>query len=636
MKNQDFVKVKDIVDISKIDKRTIHRRLQKGKYQYRIINGNGGKQYEILVSSLEEDIQIKLQHVKFNVEENVSQANNFPVLFNQTFNGNEVELLKQFNLDNNATVTTVIPEKAKNKALLKVDLINLWLEFRQNSSLKKSVSDLRFEELFNSGLIGENIHKTLGSISIKSIYRWHKAYTQAGNNYEVLADGYNYGSDNTIKTSLLPIEKYLLLKFMLHQNKYKLADAYELIVVQLKAMNVINIASESAYRRVWNYVCKNYSDIVTYSREGLKAALDNKLPYLTRDKNLLDVGDVLVADGHVLDFMIKNPKDGKAQRATLIGFLDWKTWNLCGYELMFTENTQSIASALRNSIIFLGKMPKVVYIDNGRAFKNKAFGGQKLQECGVQGIYEKLGIKTAFSKPYNGRSKVIERFWEELTNSFAKLMPSYIGNTIENQPASTKRNEKYHKCIQSSYVPTISEVKSMLEIWLNNVYRKRLSENGLTIAENFANGKGNGVNVDLLDDLMMASEPRTVGRNGVKLFSDWYYAPQLTGLKTKVIARYSMFDLSYVKIYSLNNEFLCKAERLESVHPMAGLLGSPKDLAAYKQKQKEIHKIQTSRIKKSKNILGNLYGHLTTAKHDSIAVISSDDEINKYQITCYS
>ena len=36
---------------------------------------------------------------------------------------------------------------------------------------------------------------------------------------------------------------------------------------------------------------------------------------------------------------------------------------------MLEENTQCISSALRNSIINLDMIPKIVYQDNGRAFK---------------------------------------------------------------------------------------------------------------------------------------------------------------------------------------------------------------------------------------------------------------------------
>ena len=65
------------------------------------------------------------------------------------------------------------------------------------------------------------------------------------------------------------------------------------------------------------------------------------------------------------------------------------------------------------------------------------------EEEGFNGVYANLGIHSVFAKPYNGRSKPIERFFLEF-QEFEKLMPSYIGTSIENQPAWMKRNEKLH------------------------------------------------------------------------------------------------------------------------------------------------------------------------------------------------
>ena len=74
-------------------------------------------------------------------------------------------------------------------------------------------------------------------------------------------------------------------------------------------------------------------------------------PFIVRNAALLKAGQVLVADGHSLNFQVINPFTGKPTRATLVGFLDWKSTALVGYEIMMSENTQCIASALRNSIL---------------------------------------------------------------------------------------------------------------------------------------------------------------------------------------------------------------------------------------------------------------------------------------------
>ncbi len=50
-------------------------------------------------------------------------------------------------------------------------------------------------------------------------------------------------------------------------------------------------------------------------RDGEKALADKVEPYLKRDASLLEVGDVLVADGHRLNFQVINPFTGKTTRA---------------------------------------------------------------------------------------------------------------------------------------------------------------------------------------------------------------------------------------------------------------------------------------------------------------------------------
>lgn len=56
-------------------------------------------------------------------------------------------------------------------------------------------------------------------------------------------------------------------------------------------------------------------------REGEKAFNDKVAPYIERDASLLEAGDVLIADGHTLNFQVINPFTGKPQRAAMSVFL---------------------------------------------------------------------------------------------------------------------------------------------------------------------------------------------------------------------------------------------------------------------------------------------------------------------------
>ena len=104
---------------------------------------------------------------------------------------------------------------------------------------------------------------------------------------------------------------------------------------------------ERNFRRYADNFKRTHYDEWVLAREGQKALRDKVLMYIERDVSQLEVGDVLVADGHRLAVQCLNPFTGKPCRATLIGYLDWKSTMLVGYEIMLEEDTQAITSALR-------------------------------------------------------------------------------------------------------------------------------------------------------------------------------------------------------------------------------------------------------------------------------------------------
>ena len=155
---------------------------------------------------------------------------------------------------------------------------------------------------------------------------------------------------------------------LLHPNRLSIGKAIALTKYKLKEQGQSFIPADITFRRYVKWFKDNNYDKWILARDGEKALSDKVEPYIKRDASLLEVGDILVADGHKLAFQVINPFTGKPTRATLVGFLDWMSTALVGYEIMLEENTQCIASALRNAIINLDMIPKVVYKDNGREF----------------------------------------------------------------------------------------------------------------------------------------------------------------------------------------------------------------------------------------------------------------------------
>uniref|UniRef100_UPI0040252069 Mu transposase C-terminal domain-containing protein n=1 Tax=Candidatus Scatousia sp. TaxID=3085663 RepID=UPI0040252069 len=528
-------------------------------------------------------------------------------------------------MENQVETIKYTPEKAKQNALAKLDLIRKWQEFRRKA-VNKLQADYDFVKLHNSS--DSYLFTVLGKISRGSLHRW-KSMLDGTEDYTRLIPNYKYVSVNEYRTCLTDEEIKIFMGLLLHPNRICIGKAIALTKYKLKEQGQSFIPADITFRRYAKWFKDNNYDKWVLARDGEKALSDKVEPYIKRDASLLDVGDILVADGHKLAFQVINPFTGKPCRATLVGFLDWKSTALVGYEIMLEENTQCIASALRNAIINLDMIPKIVYQDNGRAFRAKYFTDDKgFGELGFYGLYAKLGIETVFARPYNARSKVIERFFKEFQEGFEKLMPSYVGSSIINKPAYLKRNEKFHSNLHNAllvggvkrarsgadssplppirYIPTIEETIKMIDMWLKFKNSQPCTNApNMTITEVLENRKKQNIDKSLLDDLMLTTEVKTIQRNGVRFLNCDYFDERLYGLRGKVLIKYNLFDLTNVKVFTPKGEYLCTAERVTETHPMAKILGTVEDLEDYKQKIQKQQKLKRKTINSVKKLLTN-------------------------------
>lgn len=526
-------------------------------------------------------------------------------------------------MENQVETIKYTPEKAKQNALAKLDLIRKWQEFRRKA-VNKLQADYDFVKLHNSS--NSYLFSVLGKISRGSLHRW-KASLDGTEDYTRLIPNYKYVSVNEYRTCLTDEEIKIFMGLLLHPNRICIGKAIALTKYKLKEQCQSFIPADITFRRYAKWFKDNNYDKWVLARDGEKALSDKVEPYIKRDASMLDVGDILVADGHKLAFQVINPFTGKPCRATLVGFLDWKSTALVGYEIMLEENTQCIASALRNAIINLDMIPKIVYQDNGRAFRAKYFTDDKgFGELGFYGLYAKLGIETVFARPYNARSKVIERFFKEFQEGFEKLMPSYVGSSIINKPAYLKRNEKFHSNLHNDYIPTIEETIKMIDMWLKFKNSQPCTNSpNMTIAEVLENRKKQNIDTSLLDDLMLATEVKTIQRNGVRFLNCDYFDERLYGLRGKVLVKYNLFDLTNVKVFTPKGEYLCTADRVTETHPMAKILGTVEDLEDYKQKIQKQQKLKRKTINSVKKLLTNDEVKLIEARSNQEEVENSNN-----------
>lgn len=499
------------------------------------------------------------------------------------------------------------------------NLVKCYREYAEvNKAIGITKAKREFTELVVSGVMCSDSSAVVGSVSFQTLERWNKELREGGDIMDVLAPERRGKTGST----LLPEHKRRLIDIYLLPNKHTIATCYR-FASRMWKMEELPIPSEATCRRFMESWTKENYAVTLYRRNGYKELKDKQLPYIERDEDSIRFMDVLVADGRRMDSQIINPETGKLCRPTLVAWQDMKTGMFVGFEYMITENTMSVASAFRSACMNVGKMcnyegavlPRSVYMDNGRAFKNKFFNEKTDLEKQVGGLFERLkscGLEhVQYAKPYNASSKVIERSFV-CFSELDKMIFTYVGNKISNKPARMLRNEIFHKseyekAASKNGYPTLWGVYKFTEWWLTD-YNNRIGKgkylaghSPLELAAkhieeiDFSSRllKGNS-----LDYMMMNTKTMKRKRNGFKINGTSYYNLQFAQVAisdVEYIVKFDILDNTRILVFHEDGTFWCEATPWigQKIHAMAAL-GSDAD----RKKRNDALKVQRS-IEKS-------------------------------------
>ncbi len=329
---------------------------------------------------------------------------------------------------------------------------------------------------------------------------------------------------------------------------------------------------------------KNHRDIWTLRREGEKYFSENINKTILRDLSLLSVGDVWIADGHVLNFEVINPWSGKPKRMMMIMFYDWASRMPVGASIAVTENSEHISAALRNAILRTGYTPRVVYLDNGKAFRSKLFHGNWKShdlESEIGGLYQRLGIEVVFAKPYNAKAKNIERFFRTFQEDFERYVESFSGSSVADKPARMMRNEKWLQKFSRNEPISVLEAERLIDVYVHKLYGKTPHRglSGKKPIEVLTEGGKNipparRIDSRRLNYLMLKREIKKINSNGIYLggLKLWFWDEKLVShVGQAAIIKYDFFNLDYILVYDDKNRFICKAKVRQLQHPMLKL-----------------------------------------------------------------
>ncbi|MFZ5760979.1 MAG: Mu transposase C-terminal domain-containing protein [Thermodesulfobacteriota bacterium] len=518
------------------------------------------------------------------------------------------ELIASAGRKKQASLTGNLTEDQKKIALARADLVRHYVgQVAKAPWGRKDQAKEGFLALYN---LQEwpHLHSILGEVSLQTIERWKKTLDSTKDAF-CLAD--RRGTHKRGKRSLLSEQALILERLALNPNRPKLSYVVRMAQLIMEKRG-IDHHSTATYRRYLEEYKEKHYDTWVFAREGEKG-LNDKVAYnLKRDYSKIKVGDVAVADGHVLNFEIINPWTGKPKRMALILFYDMRSSMPLGWELMPTENTAAINSALRRAIITLGKFPKCAYLDNGRAFKARFFTSTPdFDEAGIAGLYARLGIETTFAWAYHGQSKTVERFFG-IFHEAEVWMPTYVGSSISRKPPRMNRGEKLHVALwekaMGGLALTMDQAHQVIAFFFDEYANREQGPDshlaGQKPIDVFMAGRGPGVDREELRELMMEESCKQIGQDGIRLFNEYYYHPALYGRRDQVRIKYDLVDRSSVLVFEADGRFLCEASPRPGVHPMAKL-GTEEDQELLSE-QIELKKSLTAKtIGPSRDLLEN-------------------------------
>ena len=482
-----------------------------------------------------------------------------------------------------ALAAVPIPERSDKIGLAKFRIVTKWREIVASQPWgKKDEATEAFLTAYRSGRLLPEAWNLIGDLSAKTLYRLDKLLRDHNDDYAFISDGRGgwrkHGTTKWRERELSNDTQEEFLACWLQPNKPSVSLAIRAARLNLERRGIIEPANEATWRRWLHDWERTNQDIVVLARQGEKAYRDKIGPYATRDASCLTVGQVLVADGHDLNFQSIHPVTGRPARLKLIVFFDWASRYPVGWQIMPTESTMGIHAALRSSIINLKKYPQSVYLDNGKAFKSKVFTESDPALEDLRGIYGRLGIATTFAQPYNGRAKVVERFFLTVGHQFERIIPTYCGANIEDKPAWLLRNEKLHRAWQAAktqgWIPDIRETAHLVNIyfkWYASQPHDGLG--GRTPQEVFDAGIGPGVDVADLTERFLWAKKAKASRCRVTVYGIQYESDCLHGITGDVICRFDASALNTVYCYLPDGGYLGEARPVEALHPLATLFG---------------------------------------------------------------
>lgn len=524
-KNTTWLTIKEGANLISITERAIQKNCKAGKYTTKLIEGNGGLQYRILLTSLPPEAQAKYWEKTLP---------------------NPVRKPDENLIDFEMQIVANAPEWQRVQAQKYLALLNATAGMK-GAELK------RFVKEWNASQTSKKMHT-----SYARVMQARKDYKEYG--VQGLLAGYGKSAGTTtVKQAWYDYFKmtYLVEGGPTIQSAWM--ETYGYARQTEPGLTLGDFPSYAAFMR--RLKSEKSADAVYLARNGYQSWNRKFGTFISRDLSNISAGDVWFSDHRQLDSAVfpdaippaarremrkylKANKHNKPIYPWLTLWRDMKTGKWLGWDLhVEAPNTDHILNALYKSIHQYG-IPKMLYIDNGKDYRAKHFTGKRYihrldaSEHRVKSLVQGLNIEVTFSLPYNPQSKSIERDFKIFKDWYDRRLPGYRGGNHVERP------EKLADEIASGAILDFEAYYELHDYFILNVLNKFASMGKVLRGrsrDEAWNEEFSGLPKISADALklfcMRTGNGRRIGRNGYydSQLEHFYWAEWMDGMKGKTV-----------------------------------------------------------------------------------------------------
>lgn len=427
--------------------------------------------------------------------------------------------------------------------------INSWRSYISDFPKQKTEKTKEFIKIFNT----MNPERAIAERTLRNKYKLYKDHGDVA-----LADHRKNRKDRG-NTTINEILQNIFIQWWLDENQPTTAYVHQLIEawVELEMPQLLPIPSYDSFYRLTKNIPLS---VVKYFREGEKVFTDECAVYLKRLYDGIDSNDIWSSDYHTLDLFVRDDVTNKIFRPHIVVWIDVRSRKILSMTLCESSNSDGVIISFKKAVKAFG-IPREVYLDNGREFLVRDFGGRGKRKSNAKAAYgtamlDRLDVRMTNARVRNGRAKVIERTFKQFSEEFSRLYMTYTGGRPDRRP---ERHGEVMK--DEENIPLRSEVEEALWTYIEGWHNCRESQAeglyGKSPNECYSANliKKRMATEEELDAIMLrTSRLQTVNRNGVYLrFGErkvWFYDTDLVHnyLGHKVFVCYDSEDFSRVII----------------------------------------------------------------------------------------